>query len=363
MAEAKDTLHRQLTLLRLIPEYPRYTSSQTLHEKLHERGFKVDLRTVQRDLNRLSTPFSLISQVKGGRNEWSHAKDAPLDLRDMEPATALALYLAESHLKSLLPQSVLDLLGPQFSKARNYLDDLDQNDLAHWARRVRAHPNGKALLPAQVNAEVWREVSVALLECRQLNVDYLSRSKAECKQLLLHPAALVSRHSISYLLASVDGYTDIRQFALHRIQSAECMEAQVQHSEPLDLDHYIRLGGFNAPAPVEEVELVADVSPQTAWLLSETPLSHEQSLEPLEGSDWQRLRAKVPDDQETQWWVFGLGESVRVWEPQMWVAEIGRKLERLRGMYTVPIARSTTCRYIAKTGTQEQSDAADKQSA
>src|SRR5690554_5610545 len=41
MAEAKDTLHRQLTLLRLIPEYPRYTSSQTLHEKLHERGFKV----------------------------------------------------------------------------------------------------------------------------------------------------------------------------------------------------------------------------------------------------------------------------------------------------------------------------------
>lgn len=333
MAEAKDTLLRQLTLLRLIPEFPRYTSSQTLHEKLHERGFKVDLRTVQRDLNRLSTPFSLISQEKAGRNEWSHAKDAPLDLRDMEPATALALYLAESHLKSLLPQSVLDLLSPQFNKARNYLDDLDQNDLAHWARRVRAHPNGKALLPAQVNADVWRAVSVALLERRQLKVDYLSRSTTKRKELLLHPAGLISRHSISYLIANVDGYSDMRQFALHRIQSAEPLEAEAQHSEPLDLDHYIRFGGFNAPAPVEEVELVADVSPQIAWLLNETPLSHEQSLEPLDGSDWQRLRAKVPDDQETLWWVFGLGENVRVWEPQSWMQAIREKAVRLGGLY------------------------------
>ncbi|GEM_PF-3136655 len=38
MAEAKDTLLRQLTLLRLIPKRPHYTSSQTLHEKLHEQG-------------------------------------------------------------------------------------------------------------------------------------------------------------------------------------------------------------------------------------------------------------------------------------------------------------------------------------
>lgn len=333
MAEAKDTLLRQLTLLRLIPDYPRYTSSQTLHEKLHERGFKVDLRTVQRDLNRLSTPFALISNEKGGRNEWSHDEDAPLDLRDMEPATALALYLAESHLKGLLPQSVLDLLGPQFNKARNYLDDLDQNELAHWARRVRALPNGKALLPAQVNVDVWRAVSVALLERRQLKVDYLSRSKAEHKQLLLHPAGLISRHSISYLIANVDGYADLRQFALHRIHNAEPLEAEAQHNKPLDLDHYIRLGGFNAPAPVEEVELVAEVSPQIAWLLGETPLSPEQSLDPLPSSDWQCLRAVVPDDQETQWWIFGLGEEVKVLEPEAWVTTVKQRAARLGALY------------------------------
>ncbi|MCQ4295956.1 WYL domain-containing protein [Pseudomonas stutzeri] len=333
MAEAKDTLHRQLSLLRLIPEYPRYTSSQTLRDKLHERGFKVDLRTVQRDLNRLSIPFSLISQNISGRNEWSHAEGAPLDLRDMDPATALALHLAESHLKSLLPQSMLDLLGPQFKRARNYLDNLNQNDLAHWARRVRAHPNGKALLPAHIETGVWQAVSSALLERRQLKVDYLSRSTAKRKELLLHPAGLISRHSISYLIANVNGYDDLRQFALHRIQNAECLDAAAQQTESLDLDHYIRFGGFNSSSPVEEVELVADVSQQIAWLLRETPLSHEQNLEPLAGSDWQRLRAKVPDDQETLWWVFGLAENVRVHEPKSWAQTIREKTARLTALY------------------------------
>ncbi|EPY8492231.1 helix-turn-helix transcriptional regulator [Pseudomonas aeruginosa] len=332
MSEAKDTLLRQLTLLRLIPEYPRYTSSQTLHEKLHDRGYKVELRTVQRDLNRLSAPFSLTNSKKGGRNEWSYTKGTPLDLRDMEPSTALALYLAESHLRTLLPQSVLDLLGPQFNKARNYLDNLGQNDLAHWARRVRTHPNGKALLPAQVDSDVWRAVSSALLACRQLQVKYLSRSKADAKTLLIHPAGLVSRQSIGYLIGTVDGYDDLRQFALHRIRQAECLDTPARERPDFEIDRYIRQH-LNTATPIEQVELVADVSPQIAWLLGETPLSTQQSLEALEGSDWKCLRAWVPDDQETLWWVFGLGENVRVHEPQSWVREIQHKADRLRCLY------------------------------
>ncbi|MCV4011969.1 WYL domain-containing protein [Pseudomonas aeruginosa] len=332
MSEAKDTLLRQLTLLRLIPEYPRYTSSQTLHEKLQDRGYKVELRTVQRDLNRLSAPFSLTNNKKGGRNEWSYTKGTPLDLRDMEPSTALALYLAESHLSTLLPQSVLDLLGPQFNRARNYLDNLGQNDLAHWARRVRTHPNGKALLPAQVDSEIWRAVSNALLVGRQLRVDYLSRSKADAKMLIIHPAGLVSRQSIGYLIGTVDGYDDLRQFALHRIRQAECLDTPACERPDFDIDHYIRQN-LNTTTPIEQVELVANVSPQIAWLLGETPLSTQQSLEPLEGSDWKRLRATVPDDQETLWWVFGLGENVRVHKPATWIQTVRQKAAGLEALY------------------------------
>jgi predicted DNA-binding transcriptional regulator YafY len=332
MPEAKDTLLRLFSLLRLIPEYPRYSTAPTLHEKLRDRGFSVDLRTVQRDLQRLSGPFSLIDEEESGRKQWSHAKNAPLDLRDMEPATALALYLAEGHLKNLLPQSVLDLLGPQFNKARNYLGELEQNHLGHWARSVRALPNGKALLPADIDKSVWQQTSTALLERKQLRIHYLSRSKGEAKQLLLHPAGLISRHSISYLIASVDGYDDLRQFALHRIQQAEYLNTPSRTRPDFEVDAYIRQQ-LNSEAPIQQVQLVADVSPQIAWLLNETPLSPEQSLEALPDSDWQRLRAVVPDDQETLWWVFGLGENVRVWEPQSWVQAVREKLAKVAALY------------------------------
>jgi len=332
MSEVKDTLLRLIALLRLIPREPGRIATTTLLEKLKDDGFSVSLRTVQRDLDRLSIPFALQRDETSTSFRWSLSEKAPIDLSAMDTPTALALYLAEGHLQTLLPQSVMDQLGPQFRIARNYLDNLENNGLANWARKVRAIPNGKSLQPAQIAPCVWDQTSTALLERKQLQISYLSRSKSELKQLLVHPTGLVSRHSISYLIGSVDGYDDLRQFALHRIHHAECLEAPARTRDDFEIERYIRKD-LNTDAPIEQVELVADLSPQIAWLLGETPLSLEQSLEPLPDSDWQRLRATVPDDQETLWWVFGLGENVRVWEPQSWVQSIKEKVARLKAQY------------------------------
>jgi predicted DNA-binding transcriptional regulator YafY len=332
MSEAKDTLLRLIALLRLIPRAPGRIATTTLLEKLKDDGFSVSLRTVQRDLDRLSIPFALQRDESSPSFRWSLSENAPIDLSAMDTPTALALYLAESHLKTLLPQSVLDQLGPQFRMARDYLDNLENNGLAHWARRVRAHPNGKSLQPAQISSQVWEQTSSALLEHKQLQIDYLSRSKTGLKQLLIHPAGLISRHAISYLIGSVDGYDDLRQFALHRIHHAECLDTSARAYDDFKIDSYIRQD-LNTTAPIEQVELVADVSPQIAWLLGETPLSSQQSLETLANSDWQRLRAIVPNDQETRWWVFGLGENVRVWEPQHWATEIKERAAQISAIY------------------------------
>lgn len=335
MSEAKDTLLRLLALLRLIPREPHFIAATTLLEKLKDRGFSVNLRSIQRDLNRLSVPFSLLCDERARPYRWSFSRNAPIDLSAMDTPTALALYLAESHLNALLPQSMLDQLGPQFQKARNYLDSLGQNGLAHWAKRVRTLPNGKALLPAQVPPAVWAPVSAALLERRQLQVEYMSRSKAGMKRFRIHPAGMVSRHSISYLIGTSNDYSDLRQFALHRISKAELLDAPAREHKDFDLDRYIAAGAFAMREASQHVELIADVHPQIAWLLGETPLSREQCLQPLSGSDWQRLRATVPQDQETLWWIFGLNDHIRVHEPRAWAAQIEEKLDRMRAMYAV----------------------------
>lgn len=335
--DPKDPLVRSLVLLGLIPRYPKSASVQELKAALEQRGFSVTARTLQRDLSeKLSTRFPLISQDDGQAYRWSFDSQAQISLPATDTAAALAMNLAEGHLKHLLPPGVLALLEPQFATARNHLQTLQHNPLTRWAQRVRSLPNGKALLPASVDGNVWEQVANALLEQRQLQVDYLSRVKGEVKTMTLHPKGLVSRGPASYLIASVGEYTDLRHFALHRIQRAEVLEAPARDDD-FDMDAYLPTAAFTPRQGTGMVELVADVHPQLAWTLRETLLSEGQSLEPLPDSDWQQLRANVPDDQETLWWVLGLGESILVHEPTSLRQTIVESTQRAQAIYAPSI--------------------------
>lgn len=333
MPQAKDTLLRLFALLRLIPTEPQRIATPTLLEKLRDRGFSVTLRSIQRDLSRLSIPFSLQCDDSESPFRWSFTREAPLKLEDMDAPTALALFLSESHLSPILPQSVLDQLGPQFRRARNFLNGLGGNGLADWAKRVRSLPNGKTLLPAQVDAQTWAQVSAGLLERKQLEVAYQSRSKGELKRFRLHPAGLVSRHAVSYLLASVDGYTDLRQFALHRMSEVRVLEEGGYEHESFDVDAYIASGVFSYREAEAQVELIADVRPQIAALLKETPLSLEQTLSSVSEHGWCRLQATVSLDRETLWWIFALNENIRLHAPQVWVDEVRERLDSMLALY------------------------------
>ncbi|SEJ66708.1 Predicted DNA-binding transcriptional regulator YafY, contains an HTH and WYL domains [Pseudomonas linyingensis] len=333
MSQAKDTLLRLFALLRLIPTEPQRIATPTLLEKLRDRGFSVSLRSIQRDLSRLSIPFSLQCDDSETPFRWSFNREAPLKLEDMDAPTALALFLSESHLSPILPQSVLDQLGPQFRRARNFLNGLGGNGLADWAKRVRSLPNGKTLLPAQVSAHTWAQVSAGLLERKQLEVVYHSRSKGELKRFRLHPAGLVSRHAVSYLLASVDGYSDLRQFALHRMTEVSVLGEAGREHESFDVDAYIASGAFSYREAEAQVELVADVRPQIAVLLNETPLSQQQTLSSVSVQGWHRMHATVPLDRETLWWIFALNENIRLHAPQVWVDEVRERLNSMQALY------------------------------
>lgn len=323
MSEIRETLFRYLTLLQLIPRSPGRISTPVLLEKLHERGFHIDTRSLQRDLrDRLSLHFPLGCDDSQKPYRWYFDRDFHCNLPALDVPSALTLVLAEEYLKGLLPPVVVGQLVPQFRDARKLLDDLEANGLSQWAKRVRAIPNGKALLPAPLAESTWQTVAQALLEQRALNVTYLSRSAEKNKRFTLHPQGLVSRHSVTYLLATVNGYQDIRQFALHRIEEAILSEANWREVHDFDLDTYIHRGAFGYRQSLENMTLVANVAPQVAWLLTETPLANEQTLTPLPDSCWKRLIARVPDDQQTLWWLMGMGANVEVLEPEHWREEI-----------------------------------------
>jgi predicted DNA-binding transcriptional regulator YafY len=323
MSEIRDTLFRYLTMLQLIPRSPGRISTPVLLEKLSERGFNIDARSLQRDLrDKLALHFPLGCDDSQKPYRWYFDRNFNCNLPALDVPGALTLVLAEEYLKGLLPSVVIGQLSPQFRDARQLLDDLEQNGLSRWARKVRAIPNGKALVPAPLREATWQTVSDALLAQRAIDVTYLSRSAEEEKHFTLHPQGLVSRHSVTYLLATVNDYDDIRQFAMHRIEQVSLSDAAWRPCHDFDLDTYIARGAFGYLQSKAPIKLVAHIAPQVAWLLSETPLSEVQQLTPLPGSSWHCLEAEVPDDQQTQWWLMGMGANVEVLEPVTWRTEI-----------------------------------------
>ncbi|MFD2438587.1 helix-turn-helix transcriptional regulator [Modicisalibacter luteus] len=272
MPANRDTLFRYLTLLQLIPRHPGRISTQTLLEKLRERGFQIDARSLQRDLrDRLSLHFPLICDDATKPYRWYFDPSFHCDLPAMNTSSALTLVLAEEYLTGLLPPVVIGQLSPLFRNARLLLNSLADNGMGQWARRVRAIPNGKALLPAPLDEAIWQTICQGLLEKSTLEATYLSRSTDDEKTFILHPQGLVSRHSISYLLATVNDYDDIRQFALHRFRSVTLSDTTWRDAHDFDLDAYINGGGFGYRQSPNNVLLKARVSPQVAWLLKETP--------------------------------------------------------------------------------------------
>ena len=75
MIAMQDTFHRYLVMLMLIPRYPASISTERLKEKLEQFSFDISLRSIQRDLNKLSVRFPLVSNEEKQQG-WSWKEDA-----------------------------------------------------------------------------------------------------------------------------------------------------------------------------------------------------------------------------------------------------------------------------------------------
>jgi predicted DNA-binding transcriptional regulator YafY len=312
----------------LIPRYPRSATVAELRQQLAARGYDVTARTLQRDLaDKLARVFPISCDDAVPPYRWSFDRHAHINLPAVDPAAALALHLSEAHLARLLPPGVLQALAPQFAEAGKLLSGSEAG-LGTWARRVRAVPLGPVTTPAAVAPGVWQAIADALLGNRQLRVDYFSRSKGVAREMQLHPQGLASRGAVTYLIGCVDGYDDLRHFALHRMQSAEALVAPARDCG-FDIDTYLPTAAFAPRHASEPVRLTAHVHPQLAWSLKELPLGEDQRLSAMPGSEWECLEVSVADDEETFRWIRAQGPDVRIVEPVRWRERLAAEAREL----------------------------------
>lgn len=70
MRKSTDTAQRLMAILELMPHSPRMLSTGDIHRKLRGIGMDVDIRSVQRDLERLSQRYPITDTRKGAKHFW-----------------------------------------------------------------------------------------------------------------------------------------------------------------------------------------------------------------------------------------------------------------------------------------------------
>lgn len=333
-ASTHSALNRQWELLQQLPSHPPGITCAELVARLSSMGYLVSKRTVERDLADLSRQFPLQCNDKGQPYGWYWAAGASVELPGMSISEALNLALIEDSLRSLLPSPMLKALAPRFSHARAKLENqAPGNCTARWADKVANISPSLNLIPPAINDSVVEVLHEALLNERQVRCSYYSAHNDRVRELTLNPLAIVQRGQVSYLIGTAVPYSDARQYALHRFREAHLLQAPAEHLDTFRLDDYLATDAFQfgSSQTIERIQLTAWIDNGLARVLSETPLSTDMRLEPLE--DGYRLYSTVSDSWQLQWWLMSLGDSLTVEAPDELRFRIADKLRKALNRY------------------------------
>lgn len=307
-----ETLLRQWAMLRLIPRHPRRIDTGRIRDELLQVGYDVTLRTIQRDLNKLSAVLPLGSDQSKPQGWWWQADADLLEIPGLDPQAALVFKMAEQHLNQVMPKSTLDSLSPWF-KAANGVLEKQPTGTGKWMDKVRILPRGQPLIPPVVDPNVQTTVMQAVFEEKRLSITYTPHGQHEPKDYEVNPMALVQRDHLLYIVCTLWEYQNPMLLVMHRIRSAVLLEQPSRWPDDFDLDAYIQQGelGFRVGPPIR---LVAKIARSVAEILSETPLSLDQTLFNMDDEAVQ-LTATVPDTKELRAWLRGFGRLVNIAEP------------------------------------------------
>ena len=310
-----DTLMRHWRMLREIPRFPRRISTAELKGRLDAAGHETTLRTIQRDLVKLSAVLPLLADDSKPQG-WSWQADAAqLDLPTLEPQAALVFHLAERYLQPLLPASTLGYLSPWFRTASGVLDN-QGNGLSAWRKKVRVLAPGQPQKPPVIDSEVQATVTQALLLHQRVAVTYRPRGAVEDKEYEASPLGLVVRDQVIYLVCTLREYKDVKQLVLGRMSSAKLLDKPANELEGFDLDKYIAEGEFGIPLESgKTITLVADFDRAVARTFIERPLESNQKVEEID-ENTVRLTAVVPDTRELRRWLLQFGARARIIGPR-----------------------------------------------
>jgi predicted DNA-binding transcriptional regulator YafY len=328
--ESGQTLARQWTMLRGIPRSPLKVTAGELASRLRDEGFTVSRRTIERDLHALSARFPLVLDDRAKPFGWSWAKGANFEfMPGLTPSQAVALLLARTHLRDLLPQSMHKELAPLFDTATQALSRSGWKD---WHRRTAVVPMGLTLVPPKISPDVLPAVQSAIARRSCIRARYRNKGEKQARVMKIHPLGLFSRGPVIYLVCTFFDFDDICTLPLHRFSEIVESGEPARESKDFDFQKWVDVNArhYLSKGPIR---MVARFDAAAAERLRETPLSADQSLKDLEKSGEVEVSATVEDDELLRWWLLGFGQNVVVLRPKSLRDRFAAETREMAGRY------------------------------
>lgn len=326
-----EAVRRGFHILEMMSDRPK-THSQ-IHERLiNNYGIEVSIRQIERQMWTLTDIFPTRIEVDDTKKPYTYK--LPVNHRkfsNMSPMEAVCLQLAFDYLFPLLPNKSMDPMKPYLREAEATLKQNSAAQMRNWKNKVLTLNEGLQLEPAKVNNKVLQNIHAALWDGNTVSAMYMSKNKAFPSQYELHPAGLVYRGRISYLVCSFANDTKkIVYLPLQRFQNIKLLDGKSAHRNKKIKNLAKDLMGFKLNPDKIKVEL--KFSKMAGSHLYETPLTKDQDIR-VTKDGFLKVKATVTDDMELRFWIRAFGDSVEVLKPKRLRDEFKQISKRMVRLY------------------------------
>lgn len=309
-----DTAIRYISMLQLIPRYPRSISTTALQVTLAEQGFDINVRSIQRDLEKLSAYFPLIADETVKPFAWSFDAQAAAQIFPMlDMPAAVTFELARAYLSPVLPPKILSYIEPHFKEAQTVLKR-NGSALAHWPEKIRVIGRGLNGQRPVIDAEVLESVTQALLNDQKCTMVYQARRWPEPEMITVNPLGLVFREPNTYLIATIDGREQVRQLPLQRMHSVSILPEAIVAPEDFDLDSFIGQGEMHVLHSDRTVELTLRCDKPEMFHLLESSIGLDQQISEQSEKDF-KLEVTLADSKDLRFWLMAQSPFITILSP------------------------------------------------
>jgi predicted DNA-binding transcriptional regulator YafY len=289
-------------------------------------------RTVWRDIAALQeSGFPLVDEKPDGRTRW---KLLPHGLKGLESSGLTIPELASLYFSRALVQC---LVGTPFhedaSSAMSKVATALPPRMRAFLDRLPAVLNVKATPLKKREEQRYRKHIAALLNAvldhRQVKMQYYSASSRQTKEYLVEPYRLAYAQGGMYLLAQVPKYRQLRTFAVERIKSLSVTAETFDMPESAQADPFPNSLGVHSGEP-ERVEI--EFLPEAAVHVRERSWHPSQQIREKTGGSI-RLTLNVCNDWALRSWILSFGPLARVVSPSSLAETILEQLEDARDGY------------------------------